>query len=376
MISNLRRIVAHHLVNISGWRTNRKIVVIESDDWGSIRMPSRNVYDDLLSKGVPVDKSPYCRYDSLASESDLAALFDKLNHFKDSTGRPPVITANSLVANPDFDRIKKSNFNEYYFEEISKTFKRYHNHDKCLELWLEGKQNRLFYLQSHGREHVNIYNWLKLLRNDEYDFRLAFEHQCWGLSSGVYSNLDSSVQAAFDLIDTNSIGQQKKIIQSGLRLFKDLFGYSSESFIYPNYTWASELDDVLKKEGVKFLQGMKYQKLPRANGQNQGMIRHYLGEKNHVDQYYLIRNCSFEPSLEDDNFDNVGTCLRGISTAFKWKKPAIITSHRINYVGNLHESNRSRCLRMFSSLMKEIVKRWPDVEFMTSDELGAVIEFD
>lgn len=30
LISNL----AHNLLNIPGWHTNRKIVVIESDDWG------------------------------------------------------------------------------------------------------------------------------------------------------------------------------------------------------------------------------------------------------------------------------------------------------------------------------------------------------
>ena len=29
-----------NLSNLPGWRTSRKIVVIESDDWGTIRMPS------------------------------------------------------------------------------------------------------------------------------------------------------------------------------------------------------------------------------------------------------------------------------------------------------------------------------------------------
>jgi len=40
----LEKALRKNLVNIPGWRTNRKIVVIESDDWGSVRMPSREVY--------------------------------------------------------------------------------------------------------------------------------------------------------------------------------------------------------------------------------------------------------------------------------------------------------------------------------------------
>ena len=38
------RNIFHNLLSIPGWRTNRHIVVIESDDWGSIRMPSKEVY--------------------------------------------------------------------------------------------------------------------------------------------------------------------------------------------------------------------------------------------------------------------------------------------------------------------------------------------
>ena len=39
-----------------GWKTDRKIVVIESDDWGSIRMPRREVYEMSLKKGYRVDR--------------------------------------------------------------------------------------------------------------------------------------------------------------------------------------------------------------------------------------------------------------------------------------------------------------------------------
>jgi len=42
-----------HITNALGSKTRRKIVVIESDDWGAIRMPSQRVYAELEKKGLP-----------------------------------------------------------------------------------------------------------------------------------------------------------------------------------------------------------------------------------------------------------------------------------------------------------------------------------
>src|SRR5665648_998167 len=98
MSFSLKQHFTRNLLNIPGWRTNRRIVVIESDDWGSVRMPSIEVYEKFLKAGIRVDKDPYCRYDSLATKDDLEALFEVLSSVMDSTGRRAVLTANSVVA--------------------------------------------------------------------------------------------------------------------------------------------------------------------------------------------------------------------------------------------------------------------------------------
>jgi len=79
---DLKRKLIGLYLNSFGWRTNRKIIVIESDDWGCIRMPSKEVYNSLIVKGYPVDKLPYLKYDSLETKNDFDALFDVLNHLK------------------------------------------------------------------------------------------------------------------------------------------------------------------------------------------------------------------------------------------------------------------------------------------------------
>ena len=105
------------------------------------------------------------------------------------------------------------------------------------------------------------------------------------------------------------------------------------------------------------------------------MYTRKLGEKNGRGQRYLVRNATFEPSLFKQNIsDPVGQCLWQIEAAFRMKKPAVICSHRINYVGFIDPENRDRTLKMLDKLLKTLLMRWPDVEFMTSPELGNCIE--
>ena len=81
-------------------------------------------------------------------------------------------------------------------------------------------------------------------------------------------------------------------------------------------------------------------------------------------------HCSFKNSKSKDWVDS---CLNEIKIAFIWKKPAIISSHRVNYVGWLNEKNRTKGLRELDELLFQIIKYWPTAEFMTSSELGNLI---
>jgi len=54
-------------------------------------------------------------------------------------------------------------------------------------------------------------------------------------------------------------------------------------------------------------------------------------------------------------------------------KPAVISSHRINYVGFLHEKNRDKTLNYLRQILKTALNKWSDLEFMHSDQLGRLI---
>lgn len=357
---NIKQTITHNLLNVPGWRTNRHIVVIESDDWGSIRMPSKEVYDKLLKEGYRVDKNCYERYDSLATEDDLTALFEVLGKYRDCRGNHPVITANCAVANPDFERIKANGYQKYYYEPFTETLKRYPHCQNSFELWRQGMQAGMFQPQFHAREHLNVARWMHFLQNDE-ETRHVFDLGIMGLFPK-----GESFENWFQVALNNSEYQGEAleaIICEGLQLFEKIFGFKSLTSIAPCYTWPPSLEKTLAEHGVQGIQGMVYQRVPGGKH-----IRHWMGTKNKYGQVYTIRNASFEPSQE--SIPNIiSDCLYRIQCAFRWHKPAIISAHRINFIGAIHEENRTQNLELLGTLLSEILKRWPNVEFMSSDEL-------
>jgi len=203
-----------HVFNSIGWRTDRKIIVFESDDWGMIRMASKQAYNYFLQKGLPVDKCLYNSNDTLESNDDLESLFEVLSCVKDKNGNYPVLTANNIVANPDFEKIKQNDFQEYYFEPFTETLKRYPNHDRVLDLYKEGINDKLFRPQFHGREHVNVANWMLALRQNEDSTRMAFEKNMFSIhhkNPGVIYMKKYTVTELPPLLLLVIVGQKKLI---------------------------------------------------------------------------------------------------------------------------------------------------------------------
>ena len=364
---DIRKKITHNLLNIPGWRTNRHIVVIESDDWGAIRMPDREVYDKLLSYGYKVNINRYERNDSLAREEDLESLFEVLSSFKDKNGCSPLITANCAVANPNFEKIKASNYTEYFNELFTETLSKYKGCEHSFDLWKEGIKKRLFIPQFHAREHLNVARWLQLLQSGNEDILLAFKNGMMGISPKINYFEGDWCQVAYD--DSKYKYQPlEEIISEGLEIFEKIFGFKSYTSIAPCYTWNPKLERIMYEKGVKGIQGMVYQFVPA-----QKPLRHWMGDKNSYGQIYTIRNCFFEPSSEKDNFDVVDDCMYRIKCAFRWNKPAVISAHRLNFIGAIHPENRDQNLKKLTCLLQNIITKYPDVEFMSSDVLVKTI---
>jgi hypothetical protein len=359
--------IARHLSNLPGWRTNRKIIVFESDDWGSIRMPSREAFNRLLSTGIQVDNNHYNRFDALESNADIEGLFDILSAFKDKNGNHPVFTGACVVANPDFEKIKRADFKQYFYEPFTQTLKRYPAHDRVFDLWKEGINKRLFVPQFHGREHLNVRRWLRDLQAGNTHTMLAFDNQLWGITSSM---IKRGYQPAFEPDTSDDIKYHAEVISEGVELFEELLGYSPRYIVPPNGPFSNRLMPKLEEKRIKYIMVEKWQKEPLGDGRIINRF-HYLGKKNSYGIMYLSRNASFEPAL--DTSDWVDKCLADIDFAFRIHKPATISTHRVNYIGYLNASNRSRNLLLLKELLRRIIVKWPEVEFFSSIELGDLI---
>lgn len=369
---SVRESILQNISQIPGWHTNRKILVIESDDWGTVRMPDIKTLEILSKDNLNLLNDPMAKFDSIENNSDLECMFEVLDSVRDKNGNPAILTANTIVANPDFEKIAKSNYQEYYYEPFTQTLKRFHDRDRVFNLIQQGINNRLYQPQFHGREHVNVSQWLGALQNGHKELSNAFKHGVFGINVIEKVSKRNNLMAAFDFENETDKAGKSFIVKEGLQLFEKLFGYLSKTFIATTYVWDSGLEQELHNNGIEGIQGIPFQYIPNPGGDWYKRKFHYTGQKNSLGQVYLTRNAFFEPSLTKKT-DVVGECLRRIETAFFWNKPAIIGSHRVNFIGSLDIKNRERNLVSFRQLLIEIVKRWPDVEFMSSDELCSTI---
>jgi hypothetical protein len=358
--------IRKNLSNVLGWRTKRKIVVIESDDWGSIRTRSKEDYNSMLLKGLEVDRSNFTKYDALESNIDLENLFEILGKHKDSQGRSAVFTPMCIVANPDFGKIRKSGFEQYHFESFVQTCKKYPKHDRVHLLWQEGIRENLFKPALHGREHLSVSRWMKMLKKGNEGLLTAFEHESFGASYFKGEKI-SEYLGAFHPDLAADIKNLQKIIEEAVVLFESICGYTPTHFIAPNREGPKELDAILANVGIKSLTMSKLRQYPKGDERYERELN-WMGRKNEFEQIIITRNCHFEPS-DTSNIDWVSTCLREIENAFRWRKPAMISSHRVNYIGLIDENNASIGLHELDRLLTLIIKIWPNVEFLTSTDL-------
>ena len=348
-------------INLVNHTVSGKILVFESDDWGSTRMPSKRVYN-LLNQSHKLDECPYSRYDTLESESDCEMLADTLLSFKDRYGNNPFFSMNFLSANPDFEKIEKSGYSSYYFEPIEKTYKRY-SYDSLIAI-KQGIDNGVFGAGYHGREHLNASLWLDQLKR-EHKLREAAKHGLYMLSFANLPHLSEPYLATFYPHKEGYAKRHQESFEQGIKLFVNRFGKDPVSFVPPVYIWTDKLEELLRNSKIRSFQSL-YKRIKYVDINNKILVK-FSRKKDHM-PLALLRNCHFEPST-NQNYPWIESVLREISIAFMLNKPAIISTHRLNYVGGISQQNRENNLRLLRELLTKVQRRWPSVTFLNTTQL-------
>jgi hypothetical protein len=62
-----------------------------------------------------------------------------------------------------------------------------------------------------------------------------------------------------------------------------------------------------------------------------------------------------------------------IEIAYRWGKPAVISSHRENFIGSIFKENRTQSLHKLQLLLRKVTQKWPDVQFISSAQLAEIM---
>ena len=372
---NVKNRIVTNLKNISGWKSNRKLLAFAVDDYGNIRLSSPRVKQQLKTTGVNL-KGRFDQFDALDTSLDYEQLFEVLQSVRDKNGKSAVFTTYAMPANVDFQASLKRG--EFETENLETTYERLSQEDPenyrgVYSLLQDGIAKGLIRPQFHGREHLNVLVFNRLLKDENPQLRSNLELKSL---AGVPNHDDLPkvrFNEAFSFWDKNEIENHKIIIEDGLNRFEKVYGYRPTTFTPPAMLIHSDLYAFIESLGIQAIDKPRIHNVHLGNG-NYQKESNRLGIQKGQNHVTIVRNCMFEPNSR--NIDWVNFTFDQIKAAFFWGKPAIVSSHRVNFCGHIDPENRKKGLDTLKDLLQKVVKKWPDVEFVTVDQLADIIKED
>ena len=370
MISKIKNSILLSVKNIYGWNTNRKIVVFSIDDYGNVRIDSKQSRENMDKAGLKI-LSRFDQYDSLENEEDLLSLYEVLTSVKDRNNHHAVFTPFAMAANINFEKVIASGYKEFHYELLPDTLNKLKGYERVYDLIKEGISKKIFLPQFHGREHLNLKVFKEnLFRNDSDTIEAINNRSYTSIRRTGYPTISYTAAFEFDKFEDNYVFDD--IIKDGLDAFEQVYGYRADHFNSPGGREHPYIHTVLLSSGIKYLDTPWVKNEHQGEGKYKRNIN-YTGKKNSNGQTFMVRNCVFEPA-ENRGVDWVAYCMKQIDAAFRWNRPANISSHRVNFCGNIDPKNRETGLTALKQLLNAIVKRWPDVEFMAANELACLVQ--
>lgn len=330
-----------------------KALVIQSDDWGYCGWTaSRASFKSLTpllerrygSKGLIWGNS------TLEAPEDLEMLFQLLEGHSDTRGRHPAFQAGYVTGNPDYQRMQEEGFrtlHNVFLPDIPPLWQR----GELVAKAREGMERGVWHPVYHGASHFNVGRWLQRLAVDP-DTRAAAAEGCF---------LGEGNSGDFEFGPLAEKAALRPLLREGLQAFQHSFGFFPQAAILPAYFWGPEAEEALAREGVGILHGKNCQvRRQNALERGRGKLYNLFGWKDSAKSWqiscgdyrldlglrYLVRNVFFEPYLDwawhgRSPEETVAAAVEAVEQAWRREEPAVLITHRINYVGWHGETRRS-----------------------------------
>ncbi|HEY6865657.1 MAG TPA: hypothetical protein VI792_00265 [Candidatus Eisenbacteria bacterium] len=309
------------------WRRLRA-VVLESDDWGLCAWSPDEEAHRLLAD-TPAFRSraglAYGR-STLESAGDVRRLAETLLEFRGDDGLPPVWQANTVVAAPDYARLVSPHYHAVVLPVVPlpgtpPRWRREGMWEEVLRVCREG----LWWPELHGLHHVPERAWLAALRRGDADARRAF-----ALETPVCAAVEQSGE--FGPAEPDEV--RWEALRRAIAIFIALFGRGPTSFCPPDYRWDDRLEDEAERLGLTLWQG-RSERARRSWVTARRLLRRWTWRAGRGVRYYMPPRIVFEPR---GGHGPAGSLARAVATAHRrvreaWSqgRPAVVSTHRLNY---------------------------------------------
>jgi hypothetical protein len=337
-----------------------RAVVLESDDWGLCAWSADEQAFRVLSD-TPAFRSPAGRRyggSTLESAADVRGLAETLLEFRGADGYPPVWQANTVMASPDYVRLAPPGFEVDALPLLD--FPKAPHRWSRPGLWGEvasATDAGVWWPEAHGLHHLPEQAWLTALRLGASDARRAFEQQC---------PVCEAVQASGEYDRSEPVSVRARNLAGAVERFRACFGRPPASFCPPDYRWDAWLEAEAPRHGLTVLQGAaeRVGAMPPA-------VRRVIDDlrwpRRSGGLFRMPARVVFEPCDGERSPERVGVtaAVRRVREAWSRGRPAVLSTHRVNYAHlkpAWSESGRAALRDLLSALSEDGARFLTDVE--------------
>lgn len=309
--------------------TDVRAVVLESDDWGLCGFtPDRTTMDETDVEAIDPGRTPdIYHYSTLETADHVTGLADLLARHKGRDGLVAVFQPNYIVGSMSLEPAPEADggfeWRRRSLPDLPEAYRRPGLWDAVDDAIGRG----VWWPEYHGRWHYHPKERIARVAANA----VAEEATKRGLL------LFPDIASSFEL----SLARDPEVLAAelseGLAVFENLFGRRPTSVIAPDYAWNRDRELMWGEEGLFVIQAKREQrsltKLSASLWDRMLKVvdrgRLYLTERHVV---YLHRNCLLEGAQEEDHLKHAAACLESVQAAWRLGEPAIINTHRVNYV--------------------------------------------
>ena len=351
---------ARRFFPVVGFRFDRPILILQSDDWGRAGLRDHEGLESLRAAGLNLGERPYDFY-TLETAEDVHALRELLAANQDSAGRSAVIGMNFIVSNLDLPKMKIAGFQRVLQLPLAEGLPAGWSRPGLADAYREGIQQRVFSPALHGTTHfcqpaversLTTPGERSALLRTLWEAGTPYIH--WRMPWIGYEYWDPEQPADRRFLPPQV---QQELIGAAVGDFVKMFSRLPHSACAPGYRADRVTHQAWARHGVHVAQGGPGSPRP-PHFDPDGLLE-------------LSRTVEFEPAVTPAF--SVNDCVSAAARCFDLGIPAIVSIHSINFHSTVRDF-RGPTLAALGEFLGALRARYPNLLYLDDSDLYQLVQ--